>query len=202
MNSLKELIMALSAIGILGAFMDMVLPNGSLRKYSRFILGLIVLALIVQPILQLFGSTSSFGQRIAYYEASLKEDILNHQLQLMKALQEEQAKELFSEDLESRIEQEVKQLGDYDYVNAKLSFSKKHGQENLREIEKLLIEIGKAPGSAVEPIHIRVSVGTLEEGEQVQGPGTNSDEAEKIQRTISDLFDIPKDKIVVSHASG
>jgi len=56
---IKEWIYNITAIAILAALVNMVLPNGSIKKYTDFVFGLIILVIFLQPLLQITGQFSN-----------------------------------------------------------------------------------------------------------------------------------------------
>ena len=58
-----EWIVNLVIIAILAVLMDMILPNGNMKKYTGLLFGLIILIMFLQPLLQLIGQASDLEVR-------------------------------------------------------------------------------------------------------------------------------------------
>lgn len=46
---------------LLATFVDLLLPNTSMQKYARIVLGMLIVLIIITPILELFGNTFSIS---------------------------------------------------------------------------------------------------------------------------------------------
>lgn len=56
MNTILELVRRLALIAIFAAFCELLLPSSRFRAYIRMVVGLLVIAMVLQPILELKGS--------------------------------------------------------------------------------------------------------------------------------------------------
>ena len=54
----KEWISNLTVISIMAVLVNLILPNGNMRKYVDFIFGLIILVMLLNPLLQMSGKLS------------------------------------------------------------------------------------------------------------------------------------------------
>lgn len=64
---LKNWITSIVVIVIFMALVDMVLPSGSLKKYARLVLGLIVIIIIITPVFKLFDRNTNIETTINQY---------------------------------------------------------------------------------------------------------------------------------------
>lgn len=68
MDALKQWIISISAILILITAVEMIFPNNSLKKYGKFVFGIILTVVIIKPILSfLAGGQEDFTNKLKMY---------------------------------------------------------------------------------------------------------------------------------------
>jgi len=60
-----EWISNLAMLAILAALVDMILPNGNLRKYTGFIFGLVILVMFINPLLHITNQAEQFNNSVS-----------------------------------------------------------------------------------------------------------------------------------------
>jgi len=56
---------------LLASFVDLLLPNASMQKYARVVLGMLVILIIITPILEVFGDSISISAITKEFESDL-----------------------------------------------------------------------------------------------------------------------------------
>lgn len=56
---------------LLASFVDLLLPNASMQKYARVVLGMLVILIIITPILEVFGDSISISSITKEFESDL-----------------------------------------------------------------------------------------------------------------------------------
>lgn len=70
MNYFKSWIVTLSSTLIFISIIEILLPKGSLKKYVKFVLGLILIAVIIDPITKIFNLEDNIKQVIDNYSSN------------------------------------------------------------------------------------------------------------------------------------
>lgn len=65
MDAIYDLVRKLALLSIFAAFCELLLPKGSFRSYSRMVVGLMVIAMLLQPLLELRGQPFSLESILA-----------------------------------------------------------------------------------------------------------------------------------------
>lgn len=72
---LKKYILSIISISITGLFIDVLLPEGNIRKYSNFAISIILSIILVQPIVSFFNKEFDFKFEGAKYEFDYTEAV-------------------------------------------------------------------------------------------------------------------------------
>jgi len=66
MDTIFELVRRLALLAIFAAFCELLLPRSGFRSYSRMVVGLLVIAMILQPVLELRGTNLDLDGLLSY----------------------------------------------------------------------------------------------------------------------------------------
>lgn len=161
MDGLFELIRRLVLLVIFAGFCELLLPRGSFRGYTRLVVGLLVMAMVLQPFLEWrnvawdWESLLGMGQW-ATFGGELKGS----------DWQQQQSKELVEEQLASQAKSFLEdEYPDYDVVvELDVSFDE---QGNLRDFNGMEVTV-RPPAQGIEPVK-PVVIGQGEESEYIAG---------------------------------
>lgn len=64
MEHLNSFVITLATVIIFISAVELIMPDNSFKKYQSFVLGLIVLAVILTPIIKFFDSTETLGDKV------------------------------------------------------------------------------------------------------------------------------------------
>jgi stage III sporulation protein AF len=56
----REWIANIAAVSVLGVVADLILPDGNIKRYTRFLIGVIMLAVLIKPVLHIFDGFIKF----------------------------------------------------------------------------------------------------------------------------------------------
>ncbi|MCX7951170.1 MAG: stage III sporulation protein AF [Clostridiales bacterium] len=148
---LKSWIMNIVVLIIFLALAEIILPSNSMRKYARFVMGLIIIVVIITPIFKLFDKQNSIEGAISEYERKYEEVYKGNinSKELEKTIQRKTINE-FEKKLKENIENDVlKNTGKKIAVN-KLDVNTKLGSEDFGAI--MYIEIKVTSNSDIQPV--------------------------------------------------
>lgn len=148
---LKSWITNIVVLIIFLALAEIILPSNSMRKYARFVIGLIVIVVIITPIFKLFDKQNSIEAAISEYEKKYEEVYkgnMNSQ-ELEKTIQQNTIDE-FLKKLEENIENEVMQNTGKKIAVNKLNVNTKLGSKDFGTIT--YIEIKVLSNSNIQPV--------------------------------------------------
>lgn len=165
MEALKGWIISIVSTVIFVTIIEIILPDGSIKKYVKLATGLLIMVVVLSPILKLVANSSGIEQSISSYVSSMSE---YKSVDTKKASEDfkEKTRETFVAGLKSSIEEEIKSKTGKDYVveNIKLKtaenefgfdeiksldIKKVKGKDEIHPVSK--VEIGKTSKSESQP---------------------------------------------------
>jgi stage III sporulation protein AF len=185
-----EWIVNLVIIAILAVLMDMILPNGNMKKFTGLLFGLIILIMFLQPLLQLIGQASDLEVGIFQnYLTQSSEAAAFYSNQTEKS-QRENLEQIVKENLEKDLEMELQYRGNLDNVKVNIVFDQVNGAYNFSEIRYIEVTASlKSQQIWIDPVIIGRDKKTSDimVDDIVMG----------LKEYISQLYDIDSDSIYI-----
>lgn len=193
MESLKALIRNLAFILLLATFLEMILPNKAMRGFVQLVMGLFVLAAVLNPLAELV-SIDMMNEIPAWVEVSSSDlpVLATEDISVNPDTGKSAVREQYKRILINQIKALVMTIDDFTNVDVKIDFEKETGGfSDYPNIVKLTIEYSEKQ-VAVSPIE-PVVIG--EDGEQEES--SKSYKAKQIKNQIASLMQIPEEIITV-----
>ena len=188
---LKEIVLVFIFISIV----ELVLPNGNMKKYINMIIGFLIIIVIIGPFVKLIYKDYSFARGL--YKNQIEGINFEYrENQELNRIQEEQIKNFYIEKLQGEIEDLVLNTMDYFIEDIKISIDE--GKESFGKLESVeLILTDKQDIQSEEKIIVKevkkVSIG---ESQEVMAKYKELND-DKIKKTISENYSLPKEKIKI-----
>ena len=195
MEYLNNFIITLVATMIFMTSIEIIAPDNSMKKYIKFVLGLILISVMINPIIKFFtGGEQEVINRIKRYEDMLNLGVTNEGES--KEVIEKQ-KEAFKSNLNSNCDNLLKE-----------KFSDKNFKSDIKcninlsdmtySIDSLEVGVRENGIRLVDKIRIKVN----DESEEAVSNNEKSDNEEEIKNYLSELFKIPIEKIKLYSMGG
>ena len=195
MEYLNNFIITLVATMIFMTSIEIIAPDNSMKKYIKFVLGLILISVMINPIIKFFtGGEQEVINRIKRYEDMLNLGVTNEGES--KEVIEKQ-KEAFKSNLNSNCDNLLKE-----------KFSDKNFKSDIKcninlsdmtySIDSLEVGVRENGIRLVDKIRINVNV----ESEEAVSNNEKIDNEEEIKNYLSELFKIPIEKIKLYSMGG
>ena len=194
---IKEWIFNIVSISLIGVLLDIVIPNGNIKKYTRFIIGLITVVVILNPILNLFDQLPELEKYIALNVFKLDTKSIEYQQKIMTETQQNQLINLFRSNIEKHVAQQVQKLTGYTNINVQVELDENNIQDT-GAIDKIYIQVQKEKGrGSVEPINIYVDT-SIEKIDKSEDMVYFDEEKQfQIKKHISDVYNIDPSNIYI-----
>jgi stage III sporulation protein AF len=172
---------------LFASFMELLLPNSSMKKFIRVIMGIFIMLAILNPVLSFF-QTEKPEEHIAVLGAKestkdAKTDNINQLVASTVLKREELLSQAYTEELAKQISVVVKSIAGVEDAHAKVSI----GEES--KISKIIIYL--KPATSDSKNNIKIESITLKKPED---PKLQDGLINKVKKTISELYQIaPKD---------
>ena len=195
MEYLNNFIITLVATMIFMTSIEIIAPDNSMKKYIKFVLGLILISVMINPIIKFFtGGEQEVINRIKRYEDMLNLGVTNEGES--KEVIEKQ-KEAFKSNLNSNCDNLLKD-----------KFSDKNFKSDIKcninlsdmtySIDSLEVGVRENGIRLVDKIRINVN----DESEEAVSNNEKIDNEEEIKNYLSELFKIPIEKIKLYSMGG
>ncbi len=201
---IKEWIVNIIGIVALGILMDMIIPTGNIKSYTRFFIGLITLLVILQPLLKVLGQFSEFGDifttgPIGSIAAEL--DNVDNKIQTVAINHDKYLRELYKSNLE---EDMVARLKDYipDTEPSATVWIDDSGDGDMFSIERVDIVLEHSNYINIIPVDISIGSrsGDGSDGEKpYERDGFMDIDYEKIRKYLSDTYEIEESRIYINN---
>lgn len=173
-------------------FIEILMPSSSLKKYTKLILGLLVMTIILQPIFSILNKDFSISLGSIKYQNQLDSSYIKKQTADYSESQAKEVTDLYKKNLENQIKEQVlKETGDRE-VEVKINVIEDNKSEYYGQINSINITVGKQSK-------------TVDKVEKVViGPGENKNQKNVIagydglRNKISALYDIDKNKVEIN----
>ena len=195
MEYLNNFIITLVATMIFMTSIEIIAPDNSMKKYIKFVLGLILISVMINPIIKFFtGGEQEVINRIKRYEDMLNLGVTNEGES--KEVIEKQ-KEAFKSNLNSNCDNLLKEkFSDKDFksdINCNINLS-----DMTYSIDSLEVGVRENGIRLVDKIRINVN----DESEEAVSNNEKIDNEEEIKNYLSELFKIPIEKIKLYSMGG
>ena len=195
MEYLNNFIITLVATMIFMTSIEIIAPDNSMKKYIKFVLGLILISVMINPIIKFFtGGEQEVINRIKRYADMLNLGVTNEGES--KEVIEKQ-KEAFKSNLNSNCDNLLKE-----------KFSDKNFKSDIKcninlsdmtySIDSLEVGVRENGIRLVDKIRINVN----DESEEAVSNNEKIDNEEEIKNYLSELFKIPIEKIKLYSMGG
>lgn len=187
MEYINNFVITLVATMIFMTAVEIISPDNSMKKYIKFVLGLILISVMINPIVKFFtGGEQELVNTIKSYESMFYEGITSENEDSISKSQIESFKNNLNSNCDSLLKEEFSDKDFKSNVECEIDL------ENMTySIESLEVGVKDWGIKLVDSIKIDIN----EESEQaVSNDGTVENE-EEIKNYLSEVFKIPTDKI-------
>lgn len=193
-NFLREWIINICTAVFFITAVEMILPDNSMKKYSKFVLGLILITVFINPIISIFNKNfdmSAYTTKISR-EIDKNSEGSSTRVEEYKKENIRSTLETFKTNLEKNCEEKLKQKypdGTYD-VDAEVDYDT---EKESVSIKKVCVSVDYSTVSVVKKVTINL------QNDEKEG-GTYQKKDDEIQSYLSSQLDVPKDLIQIRQA--
>jgi stage III sporulation protein AF len=213
---LSEWLRKIILLILLATFIDLLLPNSSMQRYVKLVIGLFVLLTILSPLFQVFHSEASplsqlengfSSKRTPEEEKSWKE--LQDQVQVIQQQQSEEVKQVVQVRVETEIRSMIESEYGYAVEQLQLQMEERNGAWGpaALQVELARGSPGEPPsadrGAETEPIR-EVEPVTITVGKEDQSslpvfrpPDPHSEATKALVQSLHETWQIPKESIFI-----
>ena len=187
MEYINNFVITLVATMIFMTAVDIISPDNSMKKYIKFVLGLILISVMINPIIKFFtGGEQELVNTIKNYENMFYEGITSENENDVSKNQIESFKNNLNSNCNSLLKEEFSDKDFKSNVECEIDL-----QSMTYNIESLEVGVKENGIIIVDSIKININ----EESEQAISNDEKVENAEEIKNYLSEVFKIPTEKI-------
>ncbi len=135
MLRIQELVRDLAVVAVLAAFLDMLLPNGRMRRFARVVTGLFVLLLVISPLLPLVSAEKNWDLDALFAEGEADSAGILAAGEALRAEWEAAAADDYAAELAAQLSAELAAREDVAEAETALSFSQLDGVYQIDAVQ-------------------------------------------------------------------
>lgn len=155
---------------IISIIIEMLIPDNKSKKYVKVVIGIYIMFVSLNPILEIINYDFDFSNIFAYETTAASTDLNNN------------IKDVYVLGIEEKIKEDVEELG-YNIENVKVEVD-----SNYEQIEKILLKLGSNSNSNIIKIE-EINIGKKEDKKQ---------NYLDIVDMLIDNYSIEEDKIIIN----
>ncbi|CAH0263293.1 hypothetical protein SRABI84_03423 [Peribacillus simplex] len=183
---------------LLATVIDMLLPNSALQKYAKMVIGLLLIAIIITPILGLFNKDFDdiLSTATSEFEDQKKKDLGNLTEMKKKEIQATQGAYILKQmavDLQAEVEEEL--MVDYNMKISSIDVGVKDEEEpGVDDLQNITISLEKAEGEENSEIEAIAKVDI-----NADSPSTSNDaNLDAVKRFLATSWSVDEEIIEIA----
>ncbi|KQU18386.1 hypothetical protein ASG65_06395 [Bacillus sp. Leaf13] len=183
---------------LLATVIDMLLPNSALQKYAKMVIGLLLIAIIITPILGLFNKDFDeiLSAATSEFEDQKKKDLGNLTEMKKKEIQATQGAYILKQmavDLQAEVEEEL--MVDYNMKISSIDVGVKNEEEpSIDDLQNITISLEKAEGKEESEIEAVAKVDI-----NAERPSSSDDaNLDAVKRFLATSWSVDKEIIEIA----
>lgn len=190
-EALKTWIITICTAVFFTTAVQMILPDNALKKYCNFVLGLIILVVMLNPIVQIFNPNVNINDLIETSSSYLSSKKYESDIEEYRDANINNTLATFKVNLEKQCVKDLVDTFGKDKYTAKVNaaYSK---SDNIFVIESIEVGINDSSIEKVKKVEIGKESTPVDNSKIVE-----SEKAEEIKEYISSKYDISKNKIYI-----
>jgi stage III sporulation protein AF len=190
---LRTWIINIVAIGFLGVITDLLLSESDFRKFTRFVVGIIMLIAIIRPVLHLLHNPPAFDGLALNDMQAMRVEALRNEGEEKRVLAQERIMRLFIGNLQDQIEEQVRMLKGYESVEARIEFAEdENGNPDINALESISLTVSDKRVGGIENVNVDIISFKEEEDKSKYVQYTRQDEALVIREHLFEIYNVDK----------
>lgn len=198
---------------LLAAFLDLILPNTSMQRYVKMVMGLIILLTILSPVFSLFNlSQEELALKLDRYQERFgqpADDGWKAMTDRLLAHQNEQVTQYVEKEMKETIQAQVKHDFGLEISAVEVNFDQQTGEKP--SVSSIVLTFGqekpnKPSGNGIKPIKpVEIKLGnqasSKEEAKEVSAAVTENPKYREIASSVAQQWNIRPDQVEIHDES-
>ena len=141
MNELKNWVLNIATVSVLMVILDLLMPEGKMRKFTQLVSGFVIMFVMINPLLQLLNkgvevTSAGWGDEVYLLNSSFK-----YTTETLKEGQKEQVLDLYRDMLIADIENRLESHKQINKVEVDVVLNENDTSDKYGEIRRLYIKL-------------------------------------------------------------
>lgn len=200
LDAISTLVRNVTIIVIIAGFLEMLLPNGEIKRFVKVVLGLFILVSMLNPLLGLFDK-KVVSEVLAWQDTTGNSELSSilNQGEKMSAEMNKKALDMYRENLAKQIETMVKLVKGVAWVEASIDMKINKINPSYEAIDKVVLVVGmmkKEEGEEIKNIKpIKVEISHSEKS--FSSDPDQKELKEQIKATLKNFFNLEEEQIEI-----
>lgn len=204
MSILTEWVTNIIVFILFAVILDMLLPSSTMQKYTKLVVGLLLIAVFITPILSIFNKnfTSEIQEKImqsSTWSNPKLENSLESKKREIEETQQTYILEHMAVQLKNEAEKELMDQSNYAIQDIKITLMDKNGEMNAENIETIQVFVAESQESSSEDVQPVETIDITIDEKQAEIENIPSSELTTI---LSTIWGIDPSKIVIGLIEG
>lgn len=178
---------------IFSAFVEMLMPSNNMKKYIKLVLGLLIMAVILEPVLQYMKKGYSLSGYSFKYTNILDSSYIKQESETYSQKQQDSVVKLYKQNLEEKMAEGIKKLVSNKNVSVSVDIVDDINDKNFGDIKKVTVTLKDSIKKVDKVGKIQV------DNDNNTGQKKQEENFTDLKNKISALYDIDPSKIEIKN---
>lgn len=189
---------------IIAVMIEMILPEGSNKKYIKMVIGIFILFTIVSPIITKIAGQELNLNSVLDYQKYVDSDATQTMAGNLEKTTDQNIETIYKTKLENDIKSKIKEKG---YQVNKIQVEIEQMEENYGRINKLILDVSKKEEESVEEtnnqvqtiekINITISNDTVQNKTEEKEYKMTESESKELKKYLANIYDMKEKEIEI-----
>lgn len=189
---------------IIAVMIEMILPEGSNKKYIKMVIGIFILFTIVSPIITKIAGQELNLNSVLDYQKYVDSDATQTMAGNLEKTTDQNIETIYKTKLENDIKSKIKEKG---YQVNKIQVEIEQMEENYGRINKLILDVSKKEEESVEEtnnqvqtiekVNITISNDTVQNKTEEKEYKMTESESKELKKYLANIYDMKEKEIEI-----
>lgn len=197
MQAINDLVRSVAVIVLIAAFLEMLLPASEMKRFTKMVMGLLILVSILNPLLNFFNRDLT-EQVFAWQDSGggTELDSILKKGEILSRDIDDRAADLYTQSMERQVETIVRLVKGVAWAKADVELDRSEERGRYCTIKRVVVVAGVGEKNTaldrVEPVEIQI-IGQEQTVDQAGDPGLK----QQVTESLSSFFNLQEDQIHV-----
>ncbi|MGI6357341.1 MAG: stage III sporulation protein AF [Bacillota bacterium] len=197
--ALRQFVQNVIVLMLLGTFLQMILPEGNMRRYAQLAVGLIMVLVLLTPLLQLSRIPFDLGVSLSQATISAAWEELQVRGKVWQEQNDQTLLKTYRQSLAEQVQQLVELSGEMKLLSCQIELVEERQADDFGRILSLEVQVSRQqewvqPVTAVWPVQVGDAKGV-----QRTGPSANlASDAALVQSVLANHFVLDAEQVSVT----